>query len=137
MPHDGRSTTPDRLRRTARHVRHAVSMTESATCPPSLARTPTRRPDRRLGPLSVVVAEALRRQGAQVYCLGIKDHADPALAEVCDDFDWIGLGQDRQRDSLLSPPRRDAGHDGRQGPQGAALSAAGPGCSICPTGAAC
>ena len=28
-----------------------------------------------------------------MYCLGIKDHADPALAEICHDYDWIGLGK--------------------------------------------
>jgi DUF1009 family protein len=38
------------------------------------------------------VAEALRRQGKTIVGLGIRDHADPQLAELCDHFDWIGLG---------------------------------------------
>jgi DUF1009 family protein len=45
------------------------------------------------GRYPIVVAQALAASGAQVYCLGIKDHADPVLAEICHDFDWIGLGQ--------------------------------------------
>ncbi|HUY35036.1 MAG TPA: UDP-2,3-diacylglucosamine diphosphatase LpxI [Pirellulales bacterium] len=40
-----------------------------------------------------VVAEALRRQGGQTYCMGVKGHADPALAAVCDEFEWMGLGK--------------------------------------------
>jgi DUF1009 family protein len=45
------------------------------------------------GRYPIVVAEKLKAQGADVYGLGIKDHADPALAEICHKFDWIGLGQ--------------------------------------------
>jgi DUF1009 family protein len=45
------------------------------------------------GRYPLVVAKALADQGSQVYCLGIKDHADPALAEICADFQWIGLAQ--------------------------------------------
>ena len=45
------------------------------------------------GRYPVVVAEALRREGHQVYCLAIKDHASPALAPLCDDFQWIGLAK--------------------------------------------
>jgi DUF1009 family protein len=40
-----------------------------------------------------VVAEALARQGCQAYCLGVKGHADPALARVCTDFEWVGLAK--------------------------------------------
>lgn len=39
------------------------------------------------------VAEALHRQGYQVHGLGVKGHADPALAELCVEFDWIGLAK--------------------------------------------
>jgi DUF1009 family protein len=39
------------------------------------------------------VAEALREQGHRVSCLGIRHHADPALAELCDDFAWVGLAR--------------------------------------------
>jgi UDP-2,3-diacylglucosamine hydrolase len=45
------------------------------------------------GRYPIVVAQALVTSGAEVYCLGIKDHADPALAEICHDYKWIGLGQ--------------------------------------------
>ena len=45
------------------------------------------------GRLPLVVAEALRRQGSQTYCLGTLGHADPRLAEVCDDFRWSGMGK--------------------------------------------
>ncbi len=45
------------------------------------------------GRYPILVAEALRAQGAQVYTLGIRDHADPALERLSTEFDWIGLGQ--------------------------------------------
>ncbi len=45
------------------------------------------------GKYPLAIAQALRRQGAQAYCLGVVGHADPALAEVCHDFRWIGLGR--------------------------------------------
>ena len=40
-----------------------------------------------------VVAEALKRQGCQTFCLGVVGHADPELADVCDDFRWGGLAR--------------------------------------------
>jgi UDP-2,3-diacylglucosamine hydrolase len=45
------------------------------------------------GRYPVVIAEALRRQGYETYCLGVVDHADPALAGVCRDFQWSGLAK--------------------------------------------
>jgi len=45
------------------------------------------------GRYPVVIAEALRRQGHETYCLGTIGHADPALDEVCHDFRWIGLAK--------------------------------------------
>jgi UDP-2,3-diacylglucosamine hydrolase len=45
------------------------------------------------GRFPLVVASALQREGHEVYCLGVKDHADPQLAQFCNRFDWIGLGQ--------------------------------------------
>ncbi|MEX0676694.1 MAG: UDP-2,3-diacylglucosamine diphosphatase LpxI [Pirellulales bacterium] len=45
------------------------------------------------GRYPIVVARALEAQGASVYCLGIKHHADVALRGICHEFDWIGLGQ--------------------------------------------
>src|ERR1044072_8640921 len=44
------------------------------------------------GRMPLLVAEALRRQGYRVSCLGVVDHADPHLRELCDDFQWIGWG---------------------------------------------
>lgn len=45
------------------------------------------------GRYPIVVAEALRRSGHEVFCLGVKDHADRELARLCDDFAWVGLGK--------------------------------------------
>lgn len=45
------------------------------------------------GRYPLVVAEALKTQGHRVACLGLKGHADPVLAEMCDDFAWLGLGK--------------------------------------------
>jgi len=45
------------------------------------------------GRYPVVVAGALRAQGYQTCCLGIADHADRNLADLCDEFHWIGLAQ--------------------------------------------
>lgn len=55
--------------------------------------------DNRIGLLAgwgrypLVVAEELVRQGRQVSCLGVRDHADPALARICHDFQWVGLAR--------------------------------------------
>ncbi len=45
------------------------------------------------GRYPLVVAQALRQQGKRVYCLGVKDHADPALQQVCHDFQTIGVAR--------------------------------------------
>jgi len=45
------------------------------------------------GRFPIVLAEALRRQGYHTYCLGVAEHADAALAPLCHDFRWIGLGK--------------------------------------------
>jgi DUF1009 family protein len=45
------------------------------------------------GRYPLLVAEALRRQGSQVFCLGVVGHADRALAAVCSDFQFSGLGR--------------------------------------------
>lgn len=39
------------------------------------------------------IARALREQGHRVACLAVLDHADPTLADECDDFTWVGLAQ--------------------------------------------
>jgi len=44
------------------------------------------------GALPFAVARALRKQGRRVAGIGIRDHADPRLADLCDEFGWIGIG---------------------------------------------
>jgi DUF1009 family protein len=44
------------------------------------------------GSFPTAVVTAIRRQGMSVVGLGIHDHTDPRLAELCDHFAWIGLG---------------------------------------------
>jgi DUF1009 family protein len=43
------------------------------------------------GRYPILVAQALRRQGIDVFCLGIAGHADPQLAEICNDFRYNGI----------------------------------------------
>lgn len=56
-------------------------------------------PDGRLGLLAgwgrypVLLAEALRRQGHEVYCVGVWGEADPGLVDICKKFQWMGLGK--------------------------------------------
>jgi len=45
------------------------------------------------GRFPIIVAETLQRQGYRVYCLGIKDHADPRLRELCDDYAEVGVAR--------------------------------------------
>lgn len=45
------------------------------------------------GEYPLTVAQALHRDGYHVSCLGVKDHADPALGRLCDDFGWVGLAK--------------------------------------------
>lgn len=45
------------------------------------------------GRYPMLVAQAMTRQGFEVFCLGVKQHADAALADHCADFQWIGLGK--------------------------------------------
>ena len=45
------------------------------------------------GRYPAVVAEALRRQGYSVCGMGIEEHADASLIELCDSFTWIGLAR--------------------------------------------
>ncbi|MAT69209.1 MAG: hypothetical protein CMJ58_06750 [Planctomycetaceae bacterium] len=44
------------------------------------------------GEYPLVVARALRKQGYRVAGLGIRKHTSSELAELCDEFAWIGLG---------------------------------------------
>ncbi len=45
------------------------------------------------GRYPIIVAQELRRQGYAVYCLGIKDHADPALREMCHNYCESGVAR--------------------------------------------
>jgi DUF1009 family protein len=45
------------------------------------------------GRFPVVVAESLAAQGCEVYCLGIKDHADPVLRSICHDYEPLGIAR--------------------------------------------
>ena len=45
------------------------------------------------GRFPILLAQTLRRQGFHVSGLGIREHADPALADDCDDFGWVGLAK--------------------------------------------
>lgn len=45
------------------------------------------------GRFPIRVAEALRDQGYDTYCLGVVGFADPKLAELCRDFRWSGLAK--------------------------------------------
>lgn len=45
------------------------------------------------GDYPLVVARALVEQGYETYCLGVREHADPRLADICHNFSWIGLAQ--------------------------------------------
>jgi len=40
-----------------------------------------------------VVASALQQAGCHVYCLGLRGHAGPDLAQCCHDFSWVGLAR--------------------------------------------
>jgi hypothetical protein len=45
------------------------------------------------GRFPVLVAESLRRQDYEVYCLGVAGHASDRLADVCNDFRISGLAK--------------------------------------------
>ena len=45
------------------------------------------------GRYPIVVADALRAQGCEVVCLGVKQHADPVLREMCDAYIDIGVAK--------------------------------------------
>jgi len=43
------------------------------------------------GRFPIVVAQSLKAQGYRVVCLGIRGHADPELARICDEFEMVGM----------------------------------------------
>jgi hypothetical protein len=71
-------------------------MTSLSAMPSS---SPSSPPPKKIGLIAgwgrypIVVAEALRRSGYKVYCVALKEHADPALANICDELQWTGVAQ--------------------------------------------
>jgi UDP-2,3-diacylglucosamine hydrolase len=45
------------------------------------------------GRFPIVVAETLKAQGREVYCVGLANHADPVLGEICDGFVTRGVAR--------------------------------------------
>jgi DUF1009 family protein len=45
------------------------------------------------GRFPVVVAQSLKDQGFEVHCIGLRGHADPALAQVCDSYLASGVAR--------------------------------------------
>lgn len=45
------------------------------------------------GRYPIVVAQSLKAAGHSVSCIGLANHADPALAEICDDYYPCGVGK--------------------------------------------
>jgi len=45
------------------------------------------------GNYPIIVAKALREQGAEVVGLGVKDHVDPKFIELCEHYRQIGVAQ--------------------------------------------
>ena len=45
------------------------------------------------GRFPIVLAETLKAAGREVVCLGVPDHADPCLKDICDVFRYMGLGK--------------------------------------------
>lgn len=78
-------------------------MSPSTVSPPELKNlagdVSVAEPRRKLGLIAgwgrypIVVAEQLRAQGIDVYCQGVKDHADPQLAAICTEFSWLGVAK--------------------------------------------
>ncbi|MBS0211488.1 MAG: UDP-2,3-diacylglucosamine diphosphatase LpxI [Planctomycetes bacterium] len=68
-----------------------------ALASPTARTTPQARPRVGLvagwGRYPILVAESLGRAGFDVFCLGIKEHADPALATRCASFEWVGVAK--------------------------------------------
>ena len=45
------------------------------------------------GTFPLEVAAAIRAHGHRVACAAVRDHADPRLKDLCDEFAWIGIGR--------------------------------------------
>ncbi len=44
------------------------------------------------GEFPITVAHALKSLGHEVYCIAVKDHADPVLQDICDGYQVFGIG---------------------------------------------
>ena len=45
------------------------------------------------GNYPIVLAQAMKKAGHEVVCLGVLGHADPKLREICDVFEFLGLAK--------------------------------------------
>jgi DUF1009 family protein len=45
------------------------------------------------GDFPLIVARQLKAEGHQVIGLGVRHHCDPQLADICDEFGWVGLAR--------------------------------------------
>jgi len=74
-----------------------IQVLQNKSSTPPSPRTPENRQKIGLiagwGDFPVHVARELKQQGHEVYCIGVLDHADPVLAEICDDFRVFGMGR--------------------------------------------
>jgi len=45
------------------------------------------------GRYPLAIAESLKAQDYEVHCVGLRNHADPAIAQLCESFAWSGVAQ--------------------------------------------
>src|ERR1051326_4170610 len=45
------------------------------------------------GRYPIAVAEVLKQKGYSLYCVALKEHADPKIAEICDHVQWTGIAK--------------------------------------------
>jgi DUF1009 family protein len=45
------------------------------------------------GRYPILVAQAMKARGYEVHCVGLKNHADPQLRDLCDSFVWSGVAR--------------------------------------------
>jgi len=75
------------IQRPTSNVQHPASNIQRPASPPRVGLIAG------WGRYPIIVADALRRQGIDVYCLGVRGEADPVLADVCVHFRWSGLAR--------------------------------------------
>ncbi len=69
------------------------------------------------GRFPILFAEAARRQGLPVACVGIKYEVPDELRGLCDSFHVVGIAKLGRNDPRLSPSGRQADRHGGQGHQ--------------------